>query len=159
MCKRLKLRKSERDLLEDEGKYFRSYSFATKFLAFHSEFKDNLNNGSLFPIYDGQVKTVLTKYKLKRIETLKEFVRKFNKEFEKDKEWQSFSKYCTKKKIKTICLENYPEFYKLMRILSLATGLNLTKLDRFFWKLGDDIQKKENEKKQKDKENNKQQKK
>lgn len=144
LCQKLKLRSTELKL-RGEGKEFKSYSFATKFLAIHSKYSSvGEKYVSLFPIYDGQVKTVITKFKLHKIDTIKEFVTKFK--FADTEEWLTFYEYCMDNNIKTVCLENYPQFYKLMTILSLATELNFSQLDNLFWKLGDKIQRQENNK-------------
>lgn len=137
LCQKLKLRKTEE---KEESREFRSYSFATKFLAFHSEYLSECKV-SLFPIYDGQVKSVIVKYGLNKIATLKNFIEELG--FTEKEEWLAFSNYCHENNIKTICLEEYPQFYKLMNIISLTTGLNLTQLDRLFWRLGDKIQREE----------------
>jgi len=142
--------------LEDQdSKDFRSYSFATKFLAFHSEYKYYKKDDSLFPIYDGQVCTVIKKYSLNKINTLEEFITKSkeNLELKKQKileqEKADLDKYRTKHKLKnTIHLDDYLQFYRLMRILSIATGINnLKRLDRIFWTLGDEIQEEQKQKK------------
>lgn len=138
LCQKLRLRTTELKLC-GVGKEFRSYSFATKFLAIHSKYSSVGGKYiSLFPIYDSQVKTVIAKFKLHKIDTIKEFVTKFK--FADTKEWQAFYDYCIKNNIKTVCLENYTQFYKLMRILSLAAKLNFSQIDNLFWKLGDKIQ-------------------
>lgn len=147
LCQKLSLRKTE-----GEGNQFKSYSFTTKFLAIHSKYRKGGGYISLFPIYDGQVQLVIKKYKLNKIEILKKFIEKFN--FSNSKEWLTFNKYCKDNKIKTIHLDNYIQFYKLMNILSASTRLNLSQIDRLFWKLGDklgDKIKKEKEKEEKSK--------
>ena len=56
--------------------------------------------------------------------------------------------YRTKHNLKrTIHLDEYPQFYRLMSIISIATELNLTDLDHIFWTLGDEIQKEEQKEK------------
>ena len=143
LCQKLKLRKTE-EKLRGEGKEFTSYSFATKFLAIHSKYSSiGKKYVSLFPIYDGQVKTVIKKFKLNNIHTIEEFVHKFKSE--DTKEWIAFYQYCTDNNIKTVCLEDYTQFYKLMSLLSLVTELDFSQLDNLFWRLGDKIQKQEKE--------------
>lgn len=149
LCNKLHLRKTETKL-RGKGNEFKSYSFATKFLAIHSKY--SLIGGeyiSLFPIYDGQVDIVIKKYKLNKIEILKKFIEKFN--FSNSKEWLTFNQYCKDNKIKTIHLDDYTQFYKLMNLLSSSTELNLSQIDRLFWKLGDEIKKRKKEEKQKSK--------
>ncbi len=125
-------------LTEPGSREFTPYSFATKFLAFHSEYSSVGGEGiSLFPIYDSQVGTIITKYGLKKKQTLEKFINKWT--FTKNQEVFDLLDYF--KNVRTIDLRNYPQFYKLMRILSLSTGLNFTQLDRFLWKLGDKVQK------------------
>ena len=145
LCHKLRLRKTE-----GNGNKFRSYSFATKFLAIHSKY--SLIGGeyiSLFPIYDGQVDIVIKKYKLNKIEILKKFIEKFN--FSNSKEWLTFNQYCKDNNIKTIHLDDYVQFYKLMNILSSSTGLNLSQIDRLFWKFGDKIKKRQRRREEKTK--------
>lgn len=145
--KKLCLRDTEANL-RNGGRDFKSYSFTTKFLAIHSKYRKGGGYISLFPIYDGQVQLVIKKYKLNKIEILKKFIEKFN--FSNSKEWLTFNQYCKDNKIKTIHLDDYIQFYKLMNILSASTRLNLSQIDRLFWKLGDKIKKeKEKEKEEK----------
>ncbi len=142
-------------LKDKDSKDFRSYSFATKFLAFHSRYKYNSkNNCSLFPIYDSQVSTVIKKYGLNKIDTLEEFIIKSQNKIEQErqkileKEKNDLDNYRTKHNLKrTIHLDEYPQFYRLMSIISIATELNLTDLDHIFWTLGDEIQKEEQKEK------------
>lgn len=144
LSQELCLRDAELNLRGEESRSFRSYSFVTKFLAIHSKYRKNGEYISLFPIYDGQVKLVIKKYKLNKIEILKKFVESFN--FSTSKEWLSFNQYCKDNNIKNIHLDDYTQFYKLMNILSSSTELNLSQIDRLFWKLGDKIKREEKEK-------------
>ena len=135
---------------DQDSKKFRSYSFATKFLAFHSEYKYYKKGDSLFPIYDSQVCTVIKKYGLNKINTLEEFVGN-NTDLKteiKNKLITEIHELHDDYKLKnTIHLDDYPQFYRLMRILSIATEINnLKRLDRIFWTIGDKIQKEEEKK-------------
>ena len=138
-CEKLRLRTTERS---ENDRSFCSYSFFTKFLAIHSRYtsKDNISS---FPIYDGQVKTVIESYKLNTISDLKNFIDCFGRNNKGlDNLFNDLKKTINEKtpQKRTIYLRNYVIFYKLMNVLSIATELDLTTLDQFFWKLGGKIQ-------------------
>ena len=147
LCEKIKLRATERGEADRE---FRSYSFVTKFLSIHSLYTSK-NNISSFPIYDGQVVTVIKTYKLNELQGLEKFIKLYYKSgiipnHIKNK-YDNLNAYFNNtikgkdRKIRNLILENYGIFYKLMEILSLTTQLDFKKLDQFFWKLGDKIQK------------------
>ncbi len=119
-----------------EANHFHSYSFITKFLKIHALYG---MKREIFPIYDGNVKAVIKKYKLNKIDTLKEIVNSENAKSKEDaiKILEELEK--EKTKTKTLDIKNYVLFYKIMSILTIVLGTNFHDLDQAFWKLGKDI--------------------